>query len=132
MSSRTKGHNFERSIAKYFREELGQNCRTTRSTSRELDACGIDLVGTNGIVQCKAGYDRRRIRFEEEYEYIKERLSEKFDSKHRIQKFPVILITKIDVGAGNKHGPQHTQVTMTLETYSELLKGNVPEMLDII
>lgn len=133
MNQRAKGHNFERKIAKFLREKIGHDrCRSTRSSSRMLDACGIDLVGTNALFQCKAGYERRRIRFEEEYDYIKERLNQNFPKDHKIQNYPVIVICEIDVGQGNKRGPQHTQVTMTLEDFGNLMTGVQQEILDIL
>jgi hypothetical protein len=56
MSSakRTKGHAYERQIAKVF-NNLGYNCVTSRSESRRTDDAGIDLCYTEPFaVQCKA------------------------------------------------------------------------------
>lgn len=131
--SRRKGHNFERKIAKVIRESLGhEKCRTTRSSSRMLDACGIDLIGTNMLWQCKSGYTTRRPRFEEEYEYIKSNLLKNFDKNHAIQNYPVVLAYELNVGAGHKKGPQHTQVTMTLDDFIKLMLNQQQDILDIL
>ena len=53
-NSRTKGHNFERQIAKLFRE-LGFACTTSRFSSKEKDDAKIDLCGTDPFhIQLKA------------------------------------------------------------------------------
>jgi hypothetical protein len=51
--NRTKGHNFERKLAKELRE-IGFNCRTSRYSSRETDDKCVDFVGTNPLsIQAK-------------------------------------------------------------------------------
>jgi hypothetical protein len=131
--SRKKGHNFERKIAKVIRENLGHTkCRTTRSSSRMLDACGIDLIGTNLLWQCKSGYPNRRPRFEEEYDYIKNNLQKNFSKDSPVQSYPIVLAYELNVGAGHKRGPQHTQITLTLEDFINIMLNQQKDILDIL
>lgn len=129
---RRKGHNFERMIAKYLKSHLGHDVRTTREASRTLDNCGIDLVNTDALIQCKAGYDTRRPKYEELHNYIKSNISNHFTPDHHIHKYPVYLIHNIDVGKGHKRGPEHTTVTMTLEDYINIRIGNTLPILQIL
>ena len=116
---RTKGHNFERHIPKKFKE-LGFPTRTTRAASTLLDGCGIDLVGTPFIIQCKAGYEKRRPKFEEEYRYIHDRIFEHFGENHPFKDIPTIIIHQLDAQKGPKgRKPEDTYVMMTLD---DLLK----------
>lgn len=132
MNQRTKGHNFERWICKLFRENLNHDCKTTRSLSKGLDDCGIDVVGTDVIIQAKAGYENRRPRFEEIYKSIKERIDLRYGKTHRLHEYPIVLIHNIDVGKGNKRGPEYTTVTLTLEDYFRLRRGELPQNLEIL
>lgn len=129
---RRKGHNFERLIAKYLKQHLGHDVKSTREASKTLDNCGIDLINTDFLIQCKAGYDNRRPRYEEVYGYIKSNLVKHFSSDHRIHEYPILLIHNIDVGRGNKRGVEHTTVTMTMEDYVNLRKGNILPILQIL
>lgn len=49
MNSRDKGHRLERRIAKTWRDMGFMRAKTTRSCSRQLDACGIDIIGTTWL-----------------------------------------------------------------------------------
>lgn len=53
MNNRARGHNYERKLASIFREIGWALCKTTRQTSRLLDACKIDLSGIPFLVQAK-------------------------------------------------------------------------------
>lgn len=46
-SSRTKGHNFERQVAKEMRELGFDECETSRYANRKLDDACVDLTCTN-------------------------------------------------------------------------------------
>jgi hypothetical protein len=53
-SARNKGKNFELYLVKKFKE-LGQNCTTSRFSSKEQDDLGVDLCNVRGLnVQAKA------------------------------------------------------------------------------
>jgi len=133
LMSRRKGHNFERKLAKVIRENLGHTkCRTTRSSSRMLDSCGIDLIGTNILYQCKSGYANRRPRFEDEYVYIKNNLIKNYPKDHIIHTYPVVLATELDVGNGHKRDHYHTQITMSLYDFIQLMQNNQKDILDIL
>jgi len=128
---RRKGHNFERLIAKLFKENLNHKVVTTRSSSRRLDDCGIDLVGTDSLIQCKAGYENRRPRFEEVYSYIKNNIVTIYGDNSKLEAYPILLIHNIDVGKGSKRGVEHTTVTMSLHDYFRLRNGDLPPVLEI-
>ena len=49
------GHNAERLYAKIMQEAGFTHCKTTRNTSRLLDACKIDLNFLPVLIQIKAG-----------------------------------------------------------------------------
>lgn len=116
-------------IREHFKHD---KCRTTRSSSNLLDACGIDLIGTDALYQCKSGYAKRRPRYEEEYEYIKQNIAKHFGETHKINSYPIFLLTEIDVGKGNKREKQHTQITMSLEDFLNIYKGIKPDIIDIL
>ena len=120
---RKKGHNLERLIAQKFKE-INFKARTTRSSSKLLDDCGVDIVGTPFIIQCKAGYKRSRPKFEEEYGYIRRRLTEEFGNEHRIHNFPIIIIHQLDVeekGRGHKRLPEQTYVMVALDDFLKIV-----------
>lgn len=54
-NQRTRGHNFERRIAKKFRDLGYDKVMTTRQGSRYLDNCKLDLMNLPFRVQCKYG-----------------------------------------------------------------------------
>lgn len=56
INARAKGHSYELSVAKLFREELGySSCVSSRSESKRLDALKVDLCYTAPFfIQCKA------------------------------------------------------------------------------
>lgn len=55
INSKTKGSNYERKLAKEFRDFGFEDCKTSRFESKMLDDAGVDLTNT-GIfnVQAKA------------------------------------------------------------------------------
>jgi hypothetical protein len=60
-AARSKGHRVEVELAKEFRELGYTHCATTRATSRQLDACAIDLNYIPANIQSKA--DKRNFNF---------------------------------------------------------------------
>ncbi len=127
-----KGHNFERLVAKMLKSGLSHNVQTTRLSSRKLDNCGIDLVNTDALYQCKAGYDTRRPRYEEIYDYVKSNLEKEFDDSHIIHKYPILLVHNIDVGSGHKRSPKHMTVTMTMDDYINMRQGIFLPILQVL
>lgn len=132
MNQRRKGHNFERIVVKQFKERLNHDVKTTRASSKKLDDCGIDIVGTDALVQCKAGYETRRPRFEEIYENIKSNINKYYGESSRLHDYPILLIHNIDVGRGSKRGNQHTTVTLTLDDYFRFRRGELPPVIEIL
>ena len=54
-AARTKGHNFERKIAKEMRELGWEDAATSRYVSQELDDAKVDIARTDPFnIQCKA------------------------------------------------------------------------------
>lgn len=93
--NRNKGHRLERLIALICREVFGfKHSRTSRSESKTLDNCGVDIANFPLLLQCKSGYDKRYPKYDQIYEYIKERLKEHYDKDDDIHKMPIVLIHK--------------------------------------
>lgn len=132
--ARTKGHNWERMVRRFWIDMGYEQTRTTREASKQLDGCGIDLVGTPFLIQCKAGYARNRPKFEEEYEYIKSRIVDQFGSTHPLNRFPIVLYHLMDTGRGNARQAQHSYVSMTVEDFHRLLETpkNERQTLDVL
>lgn len=99
--SRTKGHAYERSVAKFFKE-LGWDCVTSRSESKRTDDMGIDLCYTDPFcVQAKA--------------------VERLGSHHAILKGMPDRKGKYNL-VFHKKNHSGTVVSMELETFRELLE----------
>jgi hypothetical protein len=62
ISSRDKGHTFERFLASQFRESFPK-CSTSRASSKALDDCKIDLNNIPFNVQAKCGYETTNFNF---------------------------------------------------------------------
>ena len=71
-NNRRKGHNYERLIAKDFKDMGYPFCKTARNASTLLDACKIDIWGIPYNVQAKAGYKTARPKFAKIDEELKE------------------------------------------------------------
>lgn len=129
---RRKGHNFERIIVKSLKEKLGHHAGTTRDNSKKLDDCGIDIIGTDVLIQCKAGYATKRPKYEDIYDYIHSQLANRFGADHAIHQYPILLVHNLDVGSGKKRLSQHTHVTMTWDDYINFRSGNIKPILQIL
>jgi hypothetical protein len=116
-TSRRKGHDLERQIAKMFREELGYKfAKTSRLASTLLDSCKIDIFGVPYLVQTKMGYKNSRPKADEIFKDMDERLKESFPEDDPVHKLPKILVHKID----GKH-KYHNLVTMPYNDFKYLL-----------
>jgi len=129
MNSRNKGHRFERKIAQDLRELGFTECKTSRAVSKLLDDCGIDLAITGLLVesvpfliQCKAGYEKKRPKPDVLFKYIEDKLNEFFPKDHIIHTRPKVLLHKLDNGKG-------TYMTLEYESNKHLLKyiNDVPK-----
>lgn len=128
---RRKGHNFERLIAKKFSNN-GFITRTTRATSHLLDSCGVDIVGTPFIIQCKAGYMKRRPKFEEVYRYTRNRLVEELGENHPLSDIPIIAIHQLDVGRGVQRTPEDTYVMISFDDFIKVTEQYHGKILNIL
>lgn len=117
VNSRTKGHNFERVIAKMFRDELGfKFSKTSRFASRILDNCKVDIAGIPYLVQTKSGYENNRPKPEEIFQEMEDLLKENFEPKDPVHNYPKILIHKI-----TDRKKYHNFVTMPYNDFKYLL-----------
>lgn len=90
--NRTAGHNYERQLAKEFRELFDdKHCQTSRYASRLLDDCKVDLDSSFLNVQAKNVKDN--IKYKELIFDIKALLTENIP--HRA-KYPVAVFHKRD------------------------------------
>lgn len=84
-----------------------------------MDDCSIDLVHLPLNIQCKAGYNKNRPKYEELYQTTKILLKENFPDNDPVQNYPYVLIHKLNTT--KKKAPEYTQVTITLEFFLELI-----------
>jgi hypothetical protein len=116
-TSRRKGHNLEREIARMFREEAGfKHAKTARLASTLLDGCKGDIFGVPYLVQTKMGYKNNRPKPEEIFKDMEERLRESFPENDPVHMYPKVLIHKID--GRNKY---HNLVTMPYDHFKYLI-----------
>lgn len=116
----TKGHNLERSLTLFFKNELGyEHAKTSRNFSRVLDACSIDICNIPFLIQAKCGYQKVRPKADELFLKMKALLIDNFPSGDPIHKYPKILIHKMD-----ERKPENALVTMTLKDFKDLLKNS--------
>ena len=95
-ANRRKGHALERLIAKTFRLFGFQYSKTSRATSRLLDDCGVDINFVPFLIQCKAGYNNNRPKYEDIYRNIKDKLKENYPGDHPNHDLPIVLIHKLN------------------------------------
>lgn len=96
INSRTKGHNFEREIAKMLRDELGfKFAKTSRFASRILDNCKVDIAGVPFLIQTKSGYAKVRPKPEEIFQEMENLLKENYPPEDPIHNYPKMLFHKI-------------------------------------
>lgn len=91
-TNRKKGHNFEREIAKLFREAGYTNALTSRQASRLYDDCMIDIWGIPDNVQAKnvkANINPMAI-----FRQMKKVISEKLEPVEKRLHLPFVLIHK--------------------------------------
>lgn len=117
INARTKGHNFERDIAKMFRDELGfKFAKTSRFASRILDNCKVDIAGVPYLVQTKSGYEKVRPKPEEIFQEMEDLLKENFPENDPVHQYPKMLIHKI-----TDRKKYHNFVTMPFNDFKYLL-----------
>lgn len=78
-ANRRRGHQYERDLAREFRELGYPRCRTTRETSKLLDACKVDLDIPDFNIQAKSV--RAGIKYSEIFDDIDEKLAEHYPER---------------------------------------------------
>lgn len=120
MDVRKKGHNLERQVCKDL--AFKWEAKTSRLTSRLMDNCKIDITGVPILIQCKAGYNKSRPKYEVLFKKLKEDLKRNFKKEdHIIHKLPYVVIHKLN-GTKGKTEPELFQVIMTYDFFLELIK----------
>jgi len=82
-TARRKGHDFERLVAKKLRDIGYPLAATSRQESRALDELEVDIANIPIYIQCKAGYEKSRPK----YELILTRMEEKLINRPKHPKW---------------------------------------------
>ena len=127
--NRDKGHDLERQVARDLKV-IFPFTKTSRAASRLADDCAIDLVYSPFLIQCKAGYNRNRPKYEEEYAKVNERIKVNFPKDHIIHKLPFLLIHKPNAPRGQGLKEQFTQVTMSYDFFNWMLHSLSKDVTD--
>lgn len=77
-TNRNKGNNYERELAKTFRNMGYSYCKTSRQASRLYDDSGFDLWGLPYLIQAKCGYEKSRIKPDVQFRKMNENLIKNF------------------------------------------------------
>lgn len=118
-ANKAKGSRIERYYANFFKEfhELLKHCKTTRNTSRLLDACKIDLNFLPVLTQIKAG-EQKGLNPSVVLEDMVKALRENIPESYPEHKMPKIVIHHKDMPKGRrKRIPTDTMVSMTFDDY---------------
>ena len=118
-NGRSKGHTLERKVANDLKIFFPYS-RTVRNAGREIDNCGIDIVGVPFNIQIKNGYNKIRFKFEDEFKYTVDKLKLVYPQDDKIHKYPYVFIHK-KTGIKGKIQPELFQVTMTYDTFIGLI-----------
>jgi hypothetical protein len=101
--NRNAGHNYERKLAKEFRDVLGEEkCKTSRQASRLLDSCKVDL--DSDFVNVQAKNVASNINYKELSKEIKTALSNDLPNRlalptvifHKKQSVELVVMEKED------------------------------------
>lgn len=118
-ANKAKGSRVEREYANFFKNfhiSL-KHCKTTRNTSRMLDACKIDLNFLPILTQIKAGKQialNPSVVLQEMINALKDNLPENYPE----HKMPKIVIHHKDIPKGRRNRtPVDTIVSMTFEDF---------------
>jgi len=120
--NKTKGNRLEQQVAKDLKDKY-PFVKTARYANRMADDSKVDLVGIPFLVQCKSGYNKPRLKYEELYLENQELIKKNFPPNHPIHKLPYVLINKLNRTVGGKlKQPEMNQVTITYDFFLELIK----------
>lgn len=87
--NRRKGHDFERYLAKIFRNLGYDFCKTSRQASQILDVSGVDLAFIPYAVQAKRVI--APINYTEEFENMTSKLSQNFPPDSPVHNYPQMI-----------------------------------------
>lgn len=120
--NKAKGNRLEQQVVKDLKDKY-PFVKTARYANRMADDSKVDLVGIPFLVQCKSGYNKPRLKYEELYLENQELIKKNFPPNHPIHKLPYVLINKLNRTVGGKlKQPEMNQVTITYDFFLELIK----------
>lgn len=67
---------------------------------------------------------RSRPKFEDEYQYIKQRITKEFGLNHKIQRYPIIVVHELDVkkrGRGQTRQSEETYVMISFDDFIKMI-----------
>lgn len=123
--SKQKGHQAERDLCTPFRDAGYDKVCTTRSSSRMLDACGIDLNFIPVIIQSKAGA-QSSLNVAQELKYIRDRVAEKLPADEPWHDRVKIIVHSVSPGRGTPKSEHHTIASLTFEDLMKLIVRAYP------
>jgi hypothetical protein len=85
-----------------------------------MDDCGIDLIHLPINIQCKAGYNKNRPKYEELFQSTKLLLQKHFPANDPVHNYPYVLINKLNTT--KKLSPEFMQVTISYEFFLKLIE----------
>ena len=117
LRNRTVGNNYERALAKLFREEFGfLHCKTSRAASKMLDDSKVDLAFTGQWgVQAKFGYKMNRPKADEIFREMKALLLKNYPEEAFERTLKPILFHRLD--------KDNEFVTIKAEDFKLIFKG---------
>lgn len=119
--NKVKGNVLEQTVAKDLRAKY-PFVKTARYGSRMADDSKIDLIGVPFLIQCKSGYNKPRLKFEELYRENQELIKIHFPPNHHVHKLPYVLINKLNRTVGGPRSqPEMNQVTIDYDFFLELI-----------
>lgn len=116
-NNRRKGHNYERDLAKVFRDLGFKHTKTSREASRLYDNAGYDLWGLPFRVQAKMGYVKNRIKPDVLFKKMNESLEEfPKEEKELLNSYPSVIFNKLD-----GYREEHHIVSLQFKDFIDLL-----------
>lgn len=118
-ANKRKGSRVEREYANIFKElnELLSQCKTTRNTSRVLDACKVDLNFLPILVQIKAG-EQKGLNPSVVLQEMVSELKKHLPANYPEHTMPKVLIHHKDMPKGRrKRVPTDSMVSMTFDDF---------------
>ena len=121
--NKLKGNRLEQQVAKDLRSKY-PFVKTSREGSRIMDNCKVDLINLPFLVQCKSGYNDRRLKYDDLYKELKELLRVNVPPDDKVHQLPYVLVNKLNrIKGGKMKQPEMNQVTITYDFFLELIKN---------